>query len=134
MTREQARAYRRMIEKGVSSLSDDYAYNAPELFEKWSDARKYEMGDRRCFNGKLYKCLQGHTSQPDWAPDVAVSLWVEIADPSIEYPEWKQPTGAQDAYMLGDKVSHNGKHWVSKVDNNVWEPGATGSEALWEER
>ena len=38
----------------------------------------------------------------------------------------KQPTGAQDAYAKGAKVSHNGKHWISDVDNNVWEPGVYG--------
>ena len=41
----------------------------------------------------------------------------------------KQPTGAQDAYAKGAKVSHNGKHWVSTADNNVWEPGVYG----WDE-
>lgn len=35
-------------------------------------------------------------------------------------------TGAQDAYNKGDKVSHDGKHWVSDVDNNVWAPGVYG--------
>jgi hypothetical protein len=27
---------------------------------------------------------------------------------------------------MGAKVSHNGKHWISDVDNNVWEPGVYG--------
>ena len=40
--------------------------------------------------------------------------------------EWKQPTGAQDAYSKGDKVSHSSKHWVSDYDANVWEPGVYG--------
>jgi len=40
-----------------------------------------------------------------------------------------QPIGAQDAYPLGAKVSHDGKHWVSAAANNVWEPGVYG----WEE-
>ena len=30
------------------------------------------------------------------------------------------------AYNSGDKVSHNGKHWTSNVDANVWEPGVYG--------
>ncbi len=46
-----------------------------------------------------------------------------------EFPEWSQPLGAHDAYNLGDKVSHNGKKWVSTAANNVWEPGVYG----WEE-
>ena len=75
---------------------------------------------------KLYRCLQGHTSQETWTPDAAPSLWVAISDPAEEWPAWVQPTGAHDAYAQGDKVSHNGKHWISNVDNNVWEPGVYG--------
>ena len=51
---------------------------------------------------------------------------------SSEIPEWEQPSST-DPYMKGDKVKHNGKTWKSLVDNNVWEPGATGTESLWAE-
>lgn len=43
-----------------------------------------------------------------------------------EWPEWVQPVGAQDAYNTGAQVSHNNLHWISTVDNNVWEPGVYG--------
>ena len=79
--------------------------------------------------GKLYRCLQAHTSQEDWIPDASPSLWKEIGDPTGEWPVWSQPISAIDAYGLGDKVTHNGKHWVSTEANNVWEPGVFG----WEE-
>ena len=39
-----------------------------------------------------------------------------------EYPEYVQPTGAHDAYKKGDKVTLNGKRYVSLIDNNVWNP------------
>ncbi len=81
------------------------------------------------YGGRLYKCLQGHTSGEGWQPDTAPSLWVQIADPAEEWPAWSQPIGAQDAYPLGAKVSHGEKHWLSTADNNVWEPGVYG----WEE-
>ena len=62
-------------------------------------------------------------------PDVAVSLFAEvlIPDPSV-IPDWVQPSST-NPYMKGDKVRHNGKVWVSTVDNNVWEPGVYG----WDE-
>ena len=41
-----------------------------------------------------------------------------------EWPEWHQPQGAQDAYMTGDKVTFEGKHYVSLIDNNTWSPAA----------
>ncbi len=124
---ERAKALRPVIEQASLSLSDADAFGAPELFPRWDeDGHYYNVGDRIDYTGKLYKCIQSHTSQADWAPDISVSLWVEVPDPSIEWPEWKQPTGAHDAYNTGDKVSHNDKHWISEIDANVYEPGVYG--------
>ena len=97
-----------------------------ELFAPWAYPADYKIGNLRRYNGRLYKCIGDHTSQADWTPDVAVSLWVSTSDPAEEYPAWSQPVGAHDAYNTGDKVSHNGKHWTSDVDANVWEPGVYG--------
>ena len=98
-----------------------------DLFTPWAYPVDYKTGQiRRYTDGKLYKCLQDHTSQEDWTPPAAVSLWGAVADPAEEWPEWSQPLGAHDAYNSGDKVSHNGKHWTSSVDGNVWEPGVYG--------
>lgn len=130
ITREQAYKLRRLIEKASASLPDTDAITAPELFPKYDgNAHLYAVGNRVRYGDLLYKCLQAHTSQSDWTPDTAVSLWVRVDDPAEEYPEWRQPTGAQDAYMKNDKCSHNGKRWVSDVDNNVWEPSVYG----WDE-
>lgn len=97
-----------------------------ELFAPWVYPTDYKTGNLRRYNGRLYKCISDHTSQADWAPDVAVSLWVPTSDPAEEWPAWSQPVGAHDAYNTGDKVSHNGKHWTSDVDSNVWAPGVYG--------
>lgn len=86
----------------------------------------YKVGQIRRYNGALYKCVQDHTSQAEWTPDTASSLWAGTSDPAEEWPAWSQPVGAHDAYSSGAKVSHNGKHWISSVDNNVWEPGVYG--------
>lgn len=104
------------VDEAVESIYPEWNHNSYEYF----------AGERVKYNGLLYRCIQAHKSQADWTPDAAVSLWVEIADPSIEWPEWKQPTGAHDAYAKGDKVSHNEKHWISDIDANVWEPGVAG--------
>jgi len=97
-----------------------------EMFAEWEVGIAYTIGNIRQYNGNLYKCLQNHTSQTSWTPDTAVSLWKKIGDPTVEYPEWSQPVGATDAYQIGDKVSHNSKHWVCTVANNVWVPGVYG--------
>lgn len=131
ITREHARQLRRLIEQLSVSLNDETALTAVELFPEWNATRTYLVGDRIKYENILYKCVQAHTAQADWTPDITPALWTRVS--IDEWPEWIQPTGAQDAYMSGDKVSHNEKHWISLIDNNVWEPGGVGTEALWEE-
>ena len=97
-----------------------------ELFSPWAYPVSYKVGNIRRYGGALYKCVQAHTSQADWTPDTAASLWSATSDPAEEWPAWSQPVGAHDAYNAGAKVSHNGKHWTSNQDGNVWEPGAFG--------
>lgn len=133
ITKEHARKLRKAIEKTSVNLTDSEAFDVCELFPVWKVDHAYQTGDRVQYESTLYKCLQAHTSQADWIPSTAVSLWVRVDDPSVEFPEWVQPTGAQDAYAKNSKVSHNEKHWISDIDNNIWEPGSVGTEALWHE-
>ena len=126
ITKEHARKLRARIEQASVSLPDADALDAAELFPAWKVNHAYAIGDRVQDEGTLYKCLQAHTSQASWKPADAPSLWARVDDPSIEWPEWVQPTGSTDAYAKGAKVSHNEKHWVSDVDNNVWEPSVYG--------
>ena len=107
-------------------IDDVTASEHADLFEPWVASKAYAVGDIVSYNGLLYRCVQAHTSQADWTPDLTPALWTRIADPTVEYPEWSQPLGAHDAYPLGAKVSHNGKKWVSDIANNVWEPGVYG--------
>lgn len=49
-----------------------------------------------------------------------------------EYEDWETWDGVSDKYQKGVIVSHNGQLWQSAYDGqNVWEPGAVGTEALW---
>ena len=40
------------------------------------------------------------------------------------YEDWKQPTGAHDAYKEGALVLYNGVVYRSKINGNVWSPEA----------
>ena len=105
--------------------SDEDAYTMRYLYPEWlGNGLTYKTNDRLMYNDKFYKVLQDHTSQSDWTPDTASSLYVEIADPSNEYSEFKQPTGAHDAYAKGDKITFEGKHYISLIDANVYSPTA----------
>lgn len=113
-----------MAEAG--NIDDVTAAEHADLFSPWAYPVNYIKDQIRRHNGALYRCLSDHTSQADWTPDTAPSLWVGISDPAEEWPKWGQPVGAHDSYNTGDKVSHDGKHWISNTDGNVWEPGVYG--------
>lgn len=122
---EKAREFRQFIEKMAESLDDETAENHTDVFPKWEVGKYYETDYRVRYEEILYKVLQPHTSQEDWTPDVAVSLYVKVhqQDPGEEWPEWEQPT-AENPYMIGDKVTFEGQHYISLIDNNVWSPSA----------
>ena len=129
----EARKLRVSIVQLAQYAPDEVAATAAFAFDPWDAAGAYEVGDRVRYADVLYKCLTGHTAQESWTPDVSPSLWAKvlIPDPSV-IPEWEQP-GSTNGYSKGDKVTHNGKTWESLADNNVWEPGAVGTESLWKE-
>ena len=46
----------------------------------------------------------------------------DSSDNIEEYPEYVQPTGAHDAYKIGDKVTFEGKKYECVLDGCVWSP------------
>lgn len=130
MTREKLTAIINALIRLRDMATDETALEAVDIYPAWRTDTAYTVDERISHEGLLYRCVQAHTSQDGWSPDLTPALWARVS--VEEWPEWVQPTGAQDAYMAGDKVSHNGRHWVSAVDNNVWEP-SEAVPTLWTE-
>lgn len=123
---EAAKPVRAVMDAAGAMLTDEQAATVPTLYRAWESGIDYAEGERRLYNGTLYRCLQAHTAQDGWNPADAPSLWAKVLIPEPDViPEWEQPDST-NPYMTGDKVTHNGKTWVSDVDNNVWEPGVYG--------
>ena len=121
---ELAYKLRPYIEKAAQSLDDSSALEAPNLFPKWKEGESYTAGMRVRYNEVLYSVLMDHTSQADWTPAAAPSLFAKVLIPDENViPEWEQPDST-NGYMAGDKVTYNGKVYVSLIDNNVWSPEA----------
>ena len=117
-----------LIRQQINTLevADNTALRMVEFYPEWASGVAYTTGYKVQRSGKLWRCLQDHTSQYGWEPDNAPSLWAKVLIPDeTVVPEWEQP-GSTNPYSAGDKVTHNGKTWVSAVDNNVWEPGVYG--------
>ena len=124
MTRAKAKQLRQLIEQLAVTLDDETALTGVELFPAWVVGKAYAVNDRAQYNGTLYKCVQAHTSQSDWMPSATPALWKTVS--IDEYPEWVQPTGAHDAYNIGDKVTYNGQHYVCTSNANVYAPDVYG--------
>lgn len=126
MTRAEAIAYRGKIEAAASTMTDEAALSAVELFPAWEAGKTSVVNNRVRYEDTLYKCIQAHTSQADWMPSATPALWKTVS--VDEYPEWVQPTGAHDAYNIGDKVTYNGQRYVCTSNANVYAPDVYGWE------
>lgn len=121
-TNELIAAIKKMLSHNAASMSDEDALAVAAIFPTWAskNGQQVNVDERYWYDEKLYKVIQQHTVQSDWTPDAATSLFVEVS--IEEWPEWRQPTGAQDAYNTGDKVTFQGQHYVSLIDGNVYSP------------
>jgi len=110
------------------TLPESDAQAVTLLFPKWeSNGVAYAAGRVLQYNGHLYEVMQAHTSQADWAPDVATTLFRRRYEPTGGTPAWVPWDGHNASlYQVGAEVMHNGTHWVSNTPDNHWEPGVFG--------
>ena len=110
------------VQEAESELSIYKSYIA-----EWGIGEAYQEGQIVRYEDALYSVVQSHTSQDDWQPDTVPALYTILNKTSVGgdavISEWVQPTGAHDAYNVGDKVTYEGKTWESTVDGNAYAPG-----------
>lgn len=123
MNKNRAKYLREVISGAMQNVDDEIAIEAPLLFPEWKADTSYEVGFKVQYGGVLYKILQAHTSQSDWMPDVAPSLFAKVlaGQEGTDIGEWTQPDST-NPYMTGDRVTFNGKIYESTIDGNVWSP------------
>lgn len=128
-----AEQFRKALQMYAQTLPDEAAMEIATVYPEWATDTAYAVGAFVIYgeNGvgdpQLYKCVQAHTSQSDWTPDVTPALWVAIGLAPDEVPVWSQPTGAHDAYNTGDRVHYpeaESPIYESLIDGNVWSPDA----------
>lgn len=108
------------------SLTDEERGELVELAQSNADpARSYaplqeqinQAVDRiKALAGRMAKLEAGEEPEPE------------------EWPEWYKWDGVgRVPWQNGSKCTHNGVRYISRVDNNVWEPGGEGvHENIWE--
>lgn len=103
----------------AQSLTDEQAVAVKAIYPAWSpDSVQYAVDYKVLHEDILYKCISAHTSQSDWAPGVAPSLWTAVEtgehagtkeDP-IPVPDTVQTAGME--YERGKYYSDSGKTYL----------------------
>ncbi len=76
----EAEVSRMLIAEQINTLTvdDNTALRMREFYPEWVDGKAYTVGYKLTYGGKLYRVITAHTSQADWTPDVAVTLFEVI--------------------------------------------------------
>ena len=125
-----AEQFRKALQMFAASLDDEKALEVATIYDSWQIGKAYAVGDFLTYgknsvgDPQLYKVVLAQTSQGDWLPDIVPSLYVAVGLDDNGYPVWSQPTGAHDAYNVGDVVNYNGTLYQSLADGNVYSPEA----------
>lgn len=98
---------RMLIAQQINTLTvdDNTALRMVEFYPAWATDTAYSAGYKVQHGGKLWRCLQAHTSQEGWEPENSVSLWTEICEAH---------TGNIDDPISysGNMVLENGKYYM----------------------
>ena len=124
-----AEQMRRALQMFAASLDDEKALEVAMVYDPWKVGKDYAVGEFLTYgtnsvgDPRLYKVAQAHTAQADWTPDAVPALYVAIGLDDSGYPVWSQPTGAHDAYNIGDIVNYDGILYISNINGNDTVPG-----------
>lgn len=127
---QAAEQLRRALQIFALTLTDDEAMEIATVYPVWNSGVSYtagsilQHGENNVGDPQLYRVAQAHTSQEDWIPSATPALYTPIGLNEEGYPKWSQPTGAHDAYNIGDIVDYNGTLYESTIDGNVYAPDA----------
>ena len=125
-----AEQFRKALQMFAASLDDERAMEVATIYDAWQDGKTYAVGEYVTYgensvgDPQLYKVNQVHTAQLDWLPDQNPALYTAIGLDKDGYPIWSQPTGAHDAYNIGDIVDYNGTLYQSLINGNVYSPAS----------
>ena len=118
---QQAKEIRTSIDNVTGTMADADAAKNPMLFLPWEADTKYEDGNRRRYDGKVYKCRQAHTSQVGWEPPAVPALWVVIntSSPGTIDDPIPAARGMEYVYGLYYTDSEDGKLYLCQRTGEV---------------
>ena len=125
---QAAEQLRKALQIFAQSLADDEAMEVATVYPKYEIGKLYKAkemfvyGENGVGDPQLYRVVSEHTSQADWTPDKTPALYTPIGLNENGYTVWSKPTGAHDAYNMGDIVDYKGTLYKSLINGNIYSP------------
>ena len=100
-----------LITQQINTLSvdDNTALRMVAFYPEWAENTEYTAEYKIQRNGKLWRCIQAHTSQAGWEPENAASLWTEICESHAGTLEDPIPYSGNMALESGKYYSQDNK-------------------------
>ena len=107
----EAEVSRMLITAQINTLSvdDNTALRMTTFYPEWAANAEYTIGYKVQRGGRLWRCIQAHTSQTGWEPENAASLWTEICESHAGTLEDPIPYNGNMALESGKYYSQNSK-------------------------
>ena len=102
---------RMLIAQQINTLTvdDNTALRMVAFYPEWAENAEYTAEYKVQRNGKLWRCIQAHTSQTGWEPENAASLWTEICESHAGTLEDPIPYSGNMALESGKYYMQDGK-------------------------
>lgn len=117
---------RLIIAQRINSLvvDDNTAMRMAEFYPEWESGQAYTTGYKVQHGGKLWRCLQAHTSQEGWEPENVPALWEEICETHDGTLADPIPYEGSMALVSGKYYSQDGVTYLCNRDtvNPVYNP------------
>lgn len=117
----------------ADSFSDEEISQIAPLFPVWSpDAVAYAIDDVLRYADGLYRVTQAHTSKAAHRPDTDTARFKSCLRARVK-AAWAEASDTDAGYRRGQRVTRGSKTWISRIDENRFEPDTDGGEQYWEE-
>lgn len=107
-----------LIAKQINMLEvdDNTALRMVEFYPEWTAGQDYTAGYKVQHGGKLWRCVQAHTSQTGWEPENAPALWTEICESHAGTLDDPIPYSGNMALESGKYYSQSGAVYICTRD------------------
>lgn len=98
---DEALRIKPLLQKAAQHLDDSEALEVKGIYAEWEIDVAVKVHEKRLYKGILYRCVQAHTTQADWTPDLTPAMWVVVDETHAGTIEDPIPAAVGMLYKLG---------------------------------